>query len=195
MENRNGVTPSRLRALLKPQERLLWWDIPRQGLMLRSKDIYRMPFSLLFVGAFFLWEGTAVSRLWQGERGVNPILMAVYGIPFVLAGLYALAGRFFHDAWRRSRTVYGLTDHRLLIARPSRPRSYDLATLGEIELIESSDNTGNIILGGDAYGSWQWNGEWIYRPAFEPRILEGIRNPAHVFGLIRSAQKDAQRQA
>ena len=121
--------------------------------------------------------------------------MALFGIPFVFIGLYALVGRFFHDAWRRSRTVYGLTDGRILIARPSRLRSFDLATLREIELSETGDNTGTIILGADAYGSWQWNGEWIYTPAFEPRVFEGISNPSRVLAAIRAAQKEAQRGA
>jgi hypothetical protein len=195
MESGYATPPSRLTALLKPQERLLWWGIPKQGLMLRSADIYRIPFSVLWAGVFFIWEGFAIWRILHGEHGVNPVIMALWGIPFVLIGLYVLVGRFFHDSWRRSQTVYGLTDGRILIARPSRLRSFDLATLGEIELSETGDNTGTIILGADAYGSWQWNGEWIYTAAFEPRVFEGISNPSQVLAAIRAAQEDAQRGA
>lgn len=35
---------------------------------------------------------------------------------FIPVGLYITIGRFFHDAWRRGHTTYGLTSERVIIA-------------------------------------------------------------------------------
>ncbi|BCW78901.1 hypothetical protein NicSoilC5_09200 [Arthrobacter sp. NicSoilC5] len=40
---------------------------------------------------------------------------ALWGIPFVLVGLYFIFGRFIYKKRRKLRTVYGLTDRRAIV--------------------------------------------------------------------------------
>jgi hypothetical protein len=65
--------------------------------------------------------------------------MVLWGIPFVLVGLYLIIGRFFADAYLRARTCYGVTDQRVLIVTNLwnlQVKSVSLRTLGDISLRE-----------------------------------------------------------
>jgi hypothetical protein len=44
-----------------------------------------------------------------------PIFFRLLGIPFIIAALYMMIGRFFVDVWLRSKTFYGVTNERIII--------------------------------------------------------------------------------
>ncbi|MGO9170512.1 MAG: hypothetical protein ACLP7P_00900 [Rhodomicrobium sp.] len=70
-------------------ERLLWSGMPRQGIFFRPSDIFMVPFSLFWGGFAFFWEFTAMTS--NKSQSFFPL----FGIPFVLIGIYIIAGRFF----------------------------------------------------------------------------------------------------
>src|SRR6476659_2074117 len=90
---------------LTPGERLLWSGQPLPGIRLRASDAFVIPFSILWCGFALFWEFTAVTK-------GAPFFFMLWGIPFVLAGLYFVFGRFFIDAGTRERTYYGVTSDR-----------------------------------------------------------------------------------
>jgi hypothetical protein len=98
---------------------------------------------------------------------------------------------FFYDAFVRSRTVYGVTDQRVLIVTSVWNREIkglSLRTLAELSLSEGSDGTGTLSFGHvPAFNSMMTSG-WPganrrVAPAF--RLVAGVRN---VYELIRKAQ-------
>lgn len=179
--------PAALQRQLAAGEQILWQGKPRQGLMLRSADAYLVPFSLLWCGFVIFWE-------WNVIRLGAPLLFKLWGIPFVLVGLYLVAGRFFTDARRRAHTHYALTTERLLIAKGKDGKniqSLSLRTLPDITLEERADGTGTISLGSMhmPFGNMTAWGHWPGARAGVPQ-LEGIANAQHVIQQIRDAQRN-----
>ena len=168
---------------LNSNEKLMWNEMPKQGVMLKASDTFMIPFSILWGGFAIFWE---LGVLASGA----PIFMALWGIPFVLVGLYMIFGRFIYDAKVRANTVYGLTENRAIIISGifrKKTTSVNLRNLPEIKVSEKSDGSGTITLGSsgpmDFLQGSNWPGMGDLNPAFE-----GIPNVKHVKGLIHEYQ-------
>ena len=131
---------------LLPREKVLWSGRPGQGIILTRSDALLIPFSLMWGGFAVFWEASVLSTH-------APLFFALWGVPFVLAGLFITVGRFLLDAWLRGRILYALTDRRILFLR-SRPwpafKAVRLDTLPEATLNEGSDGRGTIRFGQQA---------------------------------------------
>jgi len=175
---------SALRLHLSPGERLLWIGQPVGGLRLTPQDLLLVPFSLLWGGFAFFWEASVL-------RSNAPLLFRLWGVPFVLMGVYLIVGRFFHDAWRRSRTLYGLTDQRAIILGGGVSRrltSLALRSLPELSITEERNGRGTISFGSSTrpfgwFSRSGWPGMGDPTPSFE-----SIENARSVHELIRNAQ-------
>ena len=165
-------------------EKLLWSGRPRQGLLLRPSDAYLIPFSLFWGGFAIFWE--------YGVLNTNaPLFFSVWGIPFVLIGVYLIVGRFFLDAKQRSKTFYGLTNERVVIVSGIVSRnlkSLQLGTLSDVSLAERADGRGTITFGPTAPW-WSGGGEWPGTSKASSPAFESISGAREVFERIRSAQK------
>lgn len=161
---------------------------PRQGLVLRASDAFRIPFSLLWCGFAIFWEWNAVTL------PSAPAFFMLWGIPFVGIGLYMVVGRFFVDARQRSVTHYALTDERILIfsgVLARRLKSLALKNLPAIELtVSDTQGEGTICFGPQAplpfrtLGSFGWMSCERQSPQFEL-----IPDARAVYARIRAAQR------
>src|SRR5260370_14417493 len=95
-------------------ESLLWSRQPRKGIVLRSSDVFLITFSILWGGFAIFWETSVLSQARKGGNAAS-LFMVLWGIPFVLVGLYMIFFRFIVDARRREHACYGLTDRRAII--------------------------------------------------------------------------------
>ncbi len=175
-----------IRTELALNERLLWSGRPRPGIMLRAADIFYIPFSLLWGGLAIFWEASVVI-------GKAPFFFALWGIPFVLFGLYLIFGRFLVGVWQRSKTYYGLSDERAIIVSglvSKSVKSINLKTLGEVSINQKADGSGTITFGPTnmmalRYSLMPWPGTERYQvPSFEM-----IPDVKRVYGLIQSVQR------
>jgi hypothetical protein len=173
---------------LSKGERLLWSGTPRQGVVFRASDLLLVPFSLLWGGFAVFWELSVI-------RDGAPFFFRLWGIPFVLVGLYLIAGRFAYDALRRKRTAYGLTTERVIISggvlRPTL-KSLALTTLTDLTLDQRSDGSGTISFGPTlpfAFAGADWPG----MP--RPPAFELIPNAKQVYDRVREAQRSASQPA
>jgi hypothetical protein len=181
---------STLARELASSERLLWSGQPKQGTVFRASEWFMMPFSLMWGGFAFFWE-------WQVLQTDAPAFFVLWGIPFVLVGIYLIFGRFIVEAKQRASTLYGVTNERVLIVSglfTRKVKSLALRTLSDLTLSETATGEGTISFGGGApFASWfggfsGWPGMESYLgPRFE--LIPSARN---VYNVIRDAQRSAK---
>ena len=169
-------------------EKLAWTGQPRPGLRLRSSDVIMVPFSLMWAGFAFFWELSAI-------RSGGSAFFVLWGVPFVLMGVYVTVGRFFADARQRARTYYGLTDQRVVIITglfSRRVKSLPLRTLHDITLEERGDRSGTISFGGgNGMANWFGGSGWPGTEHQRAPAFELIENARQVHTRIRAAQAAA----
>jgi hypothetical protein len=129
-----------LKKDIEHDERVIWAGRPKQGFILRSSDAFMIPFSLMWGGFAFFWEITVI------KTGA-PLLFTLFGLPFVLIGLYLIFGRFIYDAETRKATVYGITEKRIIIKSKKTVKSINIQSITNITLTEKPDGSGTIVLG------------------------------------------------
>ena len=171
---------NQLAAELGPRETLLWSGRPRRGIVVRASEWVTMPFALMWGGFAVFWE-------WQVIHSNAPVFLVLWGVPFVLVGLYLIVGRFFVDARLRERTIYAVTNERILIVSGlfgRNVRSLGLRGLSDLSLRETGNGEGSILFGSGApYGR--------RRGALGPRF-ELVANARNVYEIIREAQHAAK---
>lgn len=182
----NDVIPEqRLARELTSGERLLWSGRPRQGLLFRANDAFLIPFSLMWCGFALFWEGSVLTS-------DSPGFFKLWGIPFVIVGLYMVFGRFIVDIRQRRSTVYGVTSSRVIIVTKlltESVQSIRLQGLSEISLSERADGSGNIVLGPTPTANAFATPSWSRQGQSSSPTLEGIPQARVVHDLIRQAQQ------
>ena len=169
-------------------EALLWSGTPRQGLLLRGSDAFLIPFSLMWGGFAIFWElGVIASDA--------PFIFMLWGIPFVLIGLYMIAGRFFVDAKVRAKTIYCLTDKRAMILSGLFSRSVNslpLASLSDLTLKEKADRTGTVTFGRPhPMAMWSSGMQWPGMGQYQSPAFEMISNAKNVHDQILELKRSA----
>jgi hypothetical protein len=149
----------------------------------RATDVFLIPFSLMWGGFAVFWEAMVL-------KSDGPVFMKLWGIPFVLVGLNLVVGRFFHDAWRRSRTTYAVTTERVVILSGGSEKTLPLRTLAEFTITARGDGSGSITFGSSPSGAWSSMGpSWPGVP--QVPVFENIADVRTVHELIRRAQEEA----
>ncbi len=179
-------------AHLDPGERLLWTGQPRSGIRLRGSDIFLIPFSLVWGGFAIFWEYMALTSISKAP-GPVAIIFPLFGLPFVLVGLYLIFGRFFVDARSRARTFYGITNERVIIVSglfSQQIKSLDFEDLREVSLTQHSDGSGTITLGPTHFPQFfNPGGAWPGSQRYAPPALELVDDAKEAYDLLRTARK------
>ena len=121
------------------------------------------------------------------------MIFPLFGIPFVLIGLYIMIGRFFVDAKLRKGTFYGVTEDRVIIVSRLFGKtisSFDLQTMPSISMNQKDDGSGNIVFGErsnmpSGFGKQRMSGT----SHNVPTMFEMIDDVAHVYKVIRDSQQ------
>jgi hypothetical protein len=100
---------SQIHVYLAPGEQLLWSGRPDPEVRFAPVDLFLVPFSVMWGGFAVFWEVGVLAS------GAGPFFV-LWGIPFVLMGLYFMIGRFAYKKRRKLKTAYGLTDRRAIVA-------------------------------------------------------------------------------
>ena len=131
-------------------ERIRWVGRPKTGLTFQALDIFPTLFGMFWLAVIV----PGFLGAWRSEDG--PPFPILFMVPFLLVGLYLVIGRFVFDAWRRSRTFYGLTEQRVIILSgwfSTSIKSIPIKSLPDLSLKEKSNGSGTIIFGTGRFGS------------------------------------------
>jgi hypothetical protein len=125
---------------------LLWEGRPDINAFSLRGAWFLLPFSVLWGGFALFWEaGVLTSHA--------PIFFSLWGIPFVVAGLYLIFGRI-PVARREARlTRYAITDRRVLLLRGAfrqQLTEIDLKDIPSPQLERGRGATGTITFGSSA---------------------------------------------
>jgi hypothetical protein len=104
--NGSQALSARLQPYLRPGEDLLWCGRPDPAVFFSSADVKAIPLSLV-------WLGFAVA-IERDAAGSGTQFLLVPDL-LVLIGLYLVAGRFVARWITKRRTVYGITESRVLV--------------------------------------------------------------------------------
>jgi hypothetical protein len=170
-------------------ERICWTGQPKQGLVLSGRDAFLIPASLMWGGFAIFWNAMVWLAPFGTKSGGGPgWLFRLWGLPFLVAGLYLIGGRFFHDAYIRKKLFYAVTDQRILVLRGSKITSLDIHRLPRLELSEHRDGTGTLAFEGSNGVPWAgMNGFGWWLPSSSGAIrFFRIRDPRKVYQLIRN---------
>ena len=182
---------NQFREYLSGDEYIIWQGRPEKGHIFCKYDFYMVPFSLLCGGFAIFWEASVIAS-------GGPFFFKLWGIPFVLVGLYMIVGRFFVQQYMRGRTRYAITDKRVLQIRGGKLTCLDRNALPEIQLTVNRDGSGTIAFG-NGYSFQPWGQHAfrgfvgmhgnMYGPSMRPArydrpILENIRDVNQVYHIL-----------
>ena len=130
-----------VRGILHPGENLLWSGKPGKGHLFSKEDAMRLPFGIIWCGFAIFWEITAL----RDENA--PFIFKLWGIPFILVGLFTTVGHFFVKKHRAKRSSYALTSQRIISKLGNQIQTLELCNLPHISVNQRADGTGDIRFG------------------------------------------------
>ncbi|HJW15029.1 MAG TPA: PH domain-containing protein [Thermoanaerobaculia bacterium] len=169
-------------------ERILWAGAPPQGLFVRGHDAFLIPVSLLWGGFVVFWVAMAVSHN-------TPAFFWLWGVPFLAAAFYMVAGRFMVDASQRSRTAYGVTDRRIVIISGIFSRtlkSLPLRAMSDLTIRARPNGTGTIVFGPMHPMMHMYGTGWPGLGNVAVPMFDSIPRAKEVYATIRQAQERAR---
>jgi Bacterial PH domain len=176
-----------IKSQISSNEQICWVGRPKQGFFFRPSDAWGIPFTLLYFGflaflSFHFWSSG------------SDLFLKLFGIIFIIFGLYFLIGRFFVDLLQRKKTFYGITNERIVIVCGvfSQETKYiDLEGLTETSIEENPNGYGTITFGRDEIND---SNNWFYSNDNDTNVIyapkfKHIPNAKNVHEIIRNAQK------
>jgi len=161
-------------------ETVRWTGEPPTGFLWRSSDWMLVPFSLMWGGFAIFWESMVIAA-------GAPLIMQLWGVPFVCVGAYLIAGRFVWDANVRARTHYAVTDRAAYIVVTGFRgvvRRYAGSGLDDVAIERSADGSGTLRFGPDPRVSRQAARSASFVPQ---NAFERIRDVDHAYDAVRAA--------
>lgn len=152
----NYLIEERFSGELLKDEKILWSAQPDTSVLFTRADIFLVPFSLLWGGFAIFWELGALAVFFAISAGKNPmsIIFPLFGIPFVLVGLYFMFGRFIYKNWKKRNTYYAITDRRVLMLSNLFSQSLNAVNIDTIPTINKSVRSNGI--GTIKFGNVNW---------------------------------------
>ena len=97
-----------INSYLEEDEYVLWRGKPGKKNRFSSIDKVMFPFALFWTAFALLLEGSVI-------MSEAPLIYCVFGVPFVLIGIFLLYSSFFSNVFAKGKTSYVVTNKKLMI--------------------------------------------------------------------------------
>ncbi len=158
---------------LLEDEYIVWKGKPQKGHLITSKDIVMIPFSIVWCLFTIVWEGAAFLS------GAS-IFFAIWGLPFIAVGFYMLFGRFIYAASMRTKTLYVVTNKKIIAKVGNHIKVYDGKTLPPMDIEIHKNGNGTITF---IYDRGMRNGK-SYTDYFAMENLEDVMQAQNAINRI-----------
>lgn len=180
-----------MQSEMRPGEKLIWADRPSS---LRSHamqhvvtSVFGIPF--LAFALFWTWMASGMLNSDRGGTGTSiDYLFPMFGLPFILVGIGLVLSPLW-GMWKGAKTMYALTDQRVIVAEGGASRSVQSWSLEDVDEITRTDRggTGDVVFSKSWVSNRKNNGYWKYHGFI------GIAEPAKVEHALFAA-RDALRE-
>ena len=133
-----------VQSYLSGGEYVLWQGKPGKVRLLDPFYLSTALFAIPWLAFCGYWEYMAI------RSGGN--FMVLWGVPFILVGLYMLVGRPLNAIRLRGRTCYVSTNRKLLIRAGQHVQVFDGRDLPPMDIHLNRDGTGTILFVTEYYG-------------------------------------------
>ncbi len=185
-------------------ETLLWSGQPLRKIIFHQRDLFAIPFSLLWGGFAIFWEWGVTGQFSNsGNSHPAPTFFTLWGIPFVIMGQYLIWGRFLYTAWKKGRTYYAVTNKRVIVVSIGFSRKLIdgyLRNLDSASLTLRSDGIGTIEFASAPLALSNWSFGRSYRGNqididLSSLAFFDIPDARTVYQLIQSQREQATKPA
>ena len=132
-----------VRPYLGPGESILWQGRPQRFTPFTPYDAYLIPFSLLWCGGVFRGSWGMI------KDGFTPFML--FFIPFFLAGIYLLFGRFIYRWYLLKHTTYVITTQKILRRRNKKVEMLQGYSMPPVQVKEHRDGLKSILFGQSSF--------------------------------------------
>jgi hypothetical protein len=177
---------------LMPGESILWAGKPNASVIFCKIDIFLVPFTVLWLGFIVYWI--------IGAAGAS-VTFSLFGLPFLLIGLFMVFGRFIIKTNRKRKTGYAVTNKRVIIIlmNPNGIRrnmiSADIKNIQNDSLSSNRHNNGSLIFGNLPYPAYFFNSGLDFMLGFSHSNIVAffdVDNIDQVYSVYRKAKYDIQ---
>ncbi len=183
---------------LLPNEALLWAGQPNPSKLFTKTDLFLVPMALagITVGGWVVFH--ALSIVTQSMSFIF-MLFAVVFFPYAI---YMAVGRFFAKEYVKKRTIYAVTDKRVMrltlgtAGRKKKGMSADLMSIQDASVSLGRDRCGTLYFGAvPFYNKLFLNTGIEYMPGYhiyDGLVFFDVDNADQVFDIYRNAKASCQ---
>jgi hypothetical protein len=141
-------------------ETILWKGQPETSVKYTRADVFLVPFSVIWGGFAIFWELAKLGISFKASNSSNstnnspPIFFALFGLLFVVIGLYFIFGRFIYKRKYKEKTWYLVTNKRVFVINTLWGTKVEAAKIDSIPSYNKSvrsDGIGTITFGNSSF--------------------------------------------
>lgn len=134
-----------IKPYLDGRESLLWCDKPVKKIIFTLNDVFTTLFGIFWLAFSLFWVFSAYMA--TSETTGPSKIFPLFGIPFVLVGVYLLFFRHIVSYFKRKNIIYALTEKRVLVVHFGRSKyvqEYKYEHISNISLKTNENDVGSI---------------------------------------------------